>query len=1538
MESEKIVPSGEEEHDDTLIVEDHVDLITDEPRVIEDEARNASLSAIIGATTACIAITIMVLDWILYSRHHNDTFLTHGILMIFLMLLSFVYIVWGIMTAKTVMACLPPNRFLTSFVYYTSIASLCYSVVFSMWLVFYKPIHYDYLIGLYTNPSKWNERMPDNYDFQTGWKQNKQILYATFSLTLILGVSFLFFTYASESVSWHRYHKKRDGLYFSLAASTMAAWFVLYWADESRNKQEFVDKYSAQKLVTAMKILSIICLGFAFLNTLINFFKSKAGYFLLAILSMVTLTLVTLSSAGLWRQVRLEQVQEKISEGRLACAGTMYTVHEKELNSWCDFNGGKYLDKSKTCGKQFLVTRWESSVLDDFRSLNPACCLQAKHYYIWPYMNLAFWGTLLAFSIGMGMFLNLYLSDTTEYFSMPHKKQTVFDVIGLVAVVIISVIFGIYFLARKSSEEILYSRANYYNSFNEPELINVHNWPKVPTKLLEKANFLTNSGSQGSVCFEYDLKELPNPSKMAQDLACDVSSNCYFRIALALKDGSRFQSDQFTPVLGSQKARNSFFPQCAAAVSDFIFFFGTQKQVVDALSKIKICPSSTNTLPTLFAFMDQVKRDQILESGLLVGELSTEDIVNQDSSKCGDNLDNSSCQNKIACKFKSVLTYQLVLRTIKGRFYYVSAGQKRRNIPGTVKIEARDSKGKVGVVKTFDNGIFSISGIAKYHKFPYVLRLFIEDSSGEFLPSKEDILIDSKYGDEISAGEIRLLTKDGTICLVFGNSSCIAGKTTEYGEIKLVVNDGSAAAASVTAKRLEGVTISVYDGHVMEGATVAVTTTDSTGVAVTFKLPYKSYTVTASKIGYLPSLQYIDLQEPNLNPKPFYLNPIVPDFDLKVVAEMNAPTTDFDLVLQMRNAKGAECESSPNSKYCPYTFHSNDITTGLGEEHVIVKRLSAATYLAFVRQAPPYDTFCSSFDFIKENAYHFSRSYEWKHVQSTEPAILLPGVINPKLVSGNTPNPSSIADQILTSFSHKMPAVETDEEAKVPKIVISLNGEWIPITKRFQETTYYKEIDQSMDKNITGPNRVASSELVFTACTSPPPNAFNCMNASLYKNGMTSSSIINSLFYETRELGDKSEVQSYSNETTYLIAGQSEGIIKDSRLSNYTVLFGGKKTVNFTSSNLTERGLKQLTDLNNRTITTYDNSTVELDEKAYLSLKDLNDKSQNRVIANKVSKTGIFSETQYAASNIETEGDSFLKKFSLSETEANKSNVYSFVLEMTEVVENKTSGIINKSTKSINGNDTRDGNYNNHTVDSKETNYTDSRDDNFSSSAENWTVNYSSNTPKSINSSTLVLTEERKRDPTRTGATSVLLDIRKVTTTNMSFSDDYGENLKNCQTKVGRHEQSWTNQSTKTTFVTIEEDCSYTNGSRLVTQNSSFAQEWIESNQTMSDENANHSVVLVYPNQTRVVIYGEDTQPTPQQRRLRRQLQGTIMNRNLDLSFLWVGCFTGYGLVSATYLNEIMAKKPTIDECIERLKKEKPDFTLDKLLEAIKSY
>ena len=1187
------------------------DMLTGDRRSIDDEKRNAQLSLALGGAAALFCLIAMILTWVLYYRERRRTFLWHAIWLIFAFLFGAVCAVWALGASSSLAGTKQPSPILSLVVFLFALFFMGLLLVQTQWLIFYYNVHHDYLVGLKTNQDVWNKRMVRDSIFENGWKSSRRLMTWTILFTLLSAGCFAFIAYAARSVVLNRYLLTRFGLYWALFWVSLSSWILIYWCEEAFEYESFIDSPSAKSEVRTLKVLAILALIFAFLNAIVNFLRAKLGYFLFAIIGLLLLVIFVCTTGLLWRDIREKQQKEQEEGTQSNCAVTMTTIHESNYEGLCPMNAGKYLSDGQTCSKKYLATKWEANSQPVF--LNPACCASAKFFYIKPYMQCAYWATAIFIALAVAVAFNFYLGDTSDYLTNINKTVTIGDILGLVGIVIAAIAFILYFIFRKANYIPNGSRNAVINSFKDPDFSKVDGWDPVPKGVVD-ANSKTPSFSQtndAKVCFKYDTKTSPFPTFQTTGTDCTDKDLCVIRIALATFEGATFQPSPDVKISTSNTdSRYFFFPNCNT-MSSFLNVWGTEKQIQDYLSALQVCPGSISTLPLVQYYKDQVKSQDIYSSGLKTGEVSTGAADNTNTPLCESGFSNSTCNTDASCKWRNRLTSQVSFRTLKGRFYYIQDGQKKYTIPTSVSVAAQDNVGSVGINNTIlDDGTFFIKNIPKYNSSLYKIKLVIQDSKSIFLTKNVDVVVDPITTEDISAGEIRLLTTNGAVCPDDANLvKCVADKKTPLkGRIMVATDDASSAAVEASNKRIGGVSVRALKDHIASGAEAAKGETDTNGLYTFENLDYGAYTVAATKTGYNPSIQLIDLQEQTNSPKAFVMNPTSGDYDMKVVAEMVSIETDYDLHVEMESDKGKTCTVSPYNKYCPYSAHVSDLVKGPGEEQVILKKLAVANYNSYVTASPDYSTTCAAGDDVAKNSAHYS-SIKWaKHSESSK-KISFGEIIYRFLFSSfssratgqastqtqTDSTSTTIIQNLYIRFFPRTAQIETQEQAKKSRKILNFNGEANTNEKFGTSNTDFLEADRKTDANKLSVETPVSDLYLNEAQRLLPNNLegkvidFKASTSNSTKDGATTM------------YADKNYTQILSESTTYAV-------------SYATVVKGASPDfVNSSSANFNR----------NRTINngSFWNAT-QLDTTEYSKATDKKDTKINEVLTIPV-KTGV---------------------------------------------------------------------------------------------------------------------------------------------------------------------------------------------------------------------------------------------------------------------------------------------------------------------------
>src|SRR3990167_151319 len=279
------------------------DLLTGEPRYIEDEIRNSNLAMAFGGAALVFQLVAMILTWILYYRERTRTFLWHAIWLIVGLLFAGACAAWGATSAGAVKTGRQPSAIFTGVVFIGSLIMVAYLLIEAVWLVLYRPVHFDYLVGLRTDQGLWDNRMKSGSSFADGWISSRRMIWWVTFFTVLSALCFAFIAYAARSVVWNRYNLIRWTLAIGLLAVTIFAFLVIYWVQEAYNYQAVLPGQFGGSLLSLAKIFAIVSIVLAVLNAIANLTQSRVGYFVLGAIQVVLVFILVCIAGLLLRQV-----------------------------------------------------------------------------------------------------------------------------------------------------------------------------------------------------------------------------------------------------------------------------------------------------------------------------------------------------------------------------------------------------------------------------------------------------------------------------------------------------------------------------------------------------------------------------------------------------------------------------------------------------------------------------------------------------------------------------------------------------------------------------------------------------------------------------------------------------------------------------------------------------------------------------------------------------------------------------------------------------------------------------------------------------------------------------------------------------------------------------------------------------------------------------------------------------------------------------------------------------------------------------------
>jgi hypothetical protein len=1029
-----------------------------------EEIKNVETASYYAIGGMALITVNFILSVILAVHDPCSTFIWQSLVLGFSLLFGVYCFVWARRAIKALQQAREPIPIQTAIIFQVSLFLMIYHVVQMFWLIEFRPIHYNYLLSLRANHGEWVRKFGTGRSFEAVWSSDKTMLSFITFFEILIAISFGVFVFSARSLHSQKYFLSRMALYTSLIIVSVSSWMAVYWVFETYTYEKSMpsDLTKSQNDIILCYVVIAIILGIG--NSIVNLNRKKTGYLFFAFLAFI-LGLSIFSSSGLIMQDAKDACLDDIFS-KNHCRLTMVAIHEKNLDESCPV-GKKYLPATENCKKEDIVYRWEGTDPSDLRSLNPACCEVAKIFYIKPYMNLVYWGLTTVFTLFAICVFNLVLMDYDGSRLWVGRVTRVLDVVSIGAVAICFITFLTYFMIRERPP--IYHGSNpEAERYMKPYEHQLPNLKLVPESIKQEANATVF----GPKCFPWHSDVYPTIDYNSESTIC--KTDCAHRIAVLVKKGSFKVSFSALAKKSMIDTKILFYPGCNDSQDGHLYFFGSIEGVKELIKGSLICPNS-NSAPIVYIKQTQVPKSALSQDGLTSEEeerVKTFGSYSTGVSTCGDQFkEEKTCLGDCQILFD---TSKLgVLEKVKGKLYFLDPDGRTvyDNVPPTVKIEALRAETKVGTgFSLYEGGIWTLDNIMRVYNFSYVLTLNISDSSKRFLPKLVDIIVppEDVTTTELSAGKIRLLTPDGKVCNLPSEKCPTPRESPLKGTLRISVNTDSNTQQASTISLIFGldtVSVQLIKGHRVSGEVIQVIRSfDTAGRASFSDLEYGSYTVLAKKDKHLDTVISIDLQDSEMTLPTIILQPINSDNDMIVTAKMTDPNIDYDLNLVVEHDQGFKCIVNPYNKYCAYAMFVNDVTKGVGEETILIKRMAMANYMAYVAPAEPYTLNCQLGTEIDTSSKHYSDKINWKHLVNGD-QNKLPGII----VSTTNLDQALEVDSSglhISSLKVELP-VETPEQARIPKKLIGKDGEDYSKQNIRLVTEIRKDIVIEIDNTLT---------------------------------------------------------------------------------------------------------------------------------------------------------------------------------------------------------------------------------------------------------------------------------------------------------------------------------------------------------------------------------------------------------------------------------------------------------------------------------------
>jgi len=183
--------SFESQRNEEISLLERHDLLTGEPRYIEDEIRNSGFSTTFGgiATLACLVAAILA--WILYNRDRTRISLWHAIMCTLGFLFGLAICSWGAGAAKTIRHGNAANPMMTLIAMVGALIGAVYFISATLSFALHKPNHLCKITGWRGSQSEWNRHMPDAWSLDKAWTRDNRIINWLIALSAIAAFCFV---------------------------------------------------------------------------------------------------------------------------------------------------------------------------------------------------------------------------------------------------------------------------------------------------------------------------------------------------------------------------------------------------------------------------------------------------------------------------------------------------------------------------------------------------------------------------------------------------------------------------------------------------------------------------------------------------------------------------------------------------------------------------------------------------------------------------------------------------------------------------------------------------------------------------------------------------------------------------------------------------------------------------------------------------------------------------------------------------------------------------------------------------------------------------------------------------------------------------------------------------------------------------------------------------------------------------------------------------------------------------------------------------
>lgn len=406
---------------------------------------HAQAGLIAGVFGLLAALALVVLAAVIFHRSQSCT--CYGSIPLVFLIFACIAVVVAVFG---IWACLgakgeidnggEPNQLFIVIAQIAALMLFAFFLAAAVYMFMYRPFHYGDVVLSRGTQEDWYRKYGQDWSFEDAWGQDRKVIWWIALLCVASAVAFLVLAICLWLLCKFPVQLARiilgsaclGGALFGLLSLTY------YWQAKTFFTSNFSVRFFNFGYVTTLIVMLAVGVGLLFLNCVWNLLKKRVGHFFFSIV-LILFVFVFVCFLGLLLREQRHSQFESIKSSNLRCRDFINNFSSADIEGPCP---QKYLPEGSQCSKDFLAQRWEGD--QSLQSINPACCQSVSNSVLCPLFFAAIFGLLFAIAILVAIAANFYLSDTSEYLEFSDKAFSVWELLFVIACLIVIICFGIY--------------------------------------------------------------------------------------------------------------------------------------------------------------------------------------------------------------------------------------------------------------------------------------------------------------------------------------------------------------------------------------------------------------------------------------------------------------------------------------------------------------------------------------------------------------------------------------------------------------------------------------------------------------------------------------------------------------------------------------------------------------------------------------------------------------------------------------------------------------------------------------------------------------------------------------------------------------------------------------------------------------------------------------------------------------------------------------------------------------------------------------